>query len=167
MAKGSSKSTADVYGRSGGCVGEYRRSGDRPLVGGTTGTEDPDQAVPGGLSYPSGAYGEPVAVKVARRVREAVRGNGPVERPEPRPGPTSQRPAATSSAAPSPATPRSSPPPSTASGSGADRSRVACSASTNAQLKTAGQWAVTGSGTRHEADRTSRRRNPRHHLTRP
>jgi hypothetical protein len=30
MAKGSSKSTADVYGRSGGCVGEYRRSA-KPL----------------------------------------------------------------------------------------------------------------------------------------
>ena len=39
---------------------------------------------------PPGTYGEPVAVKAARRVREAVRGNGPVERPEPRPGPTSQ-----------------------------------------------------------------------------
>ena len=34
MAKGSSKSTADVDGRSGGCVGEYRRSGGRPLPGG-------------------------------------------------------------------------------------------------------------------------------------
>src|SRR5439155_1853888 len=40
---------------------------------------------------PPGTYGEPVAVKAARRVREAVRGNGPVERPEPRLGPTSQR----------------------------------------------------------------------------
>jgi hypothetical protein len=28
---GSSRSTADVHGRSGGCVGEYRRSGGRPL----------------------------------------------------------------------------------------------------------------------------------------
>jgi hypothetical protein len=91
--EGSSKSTADVYGRSGGCVGEYRRSGSRTLLGGTTGTEDPNQAVPGGLSDPPGPYGEPVAVKAdftARRVREAVRGNGPVERSEPRPGPTSQ-----------------------------------------------------------------------------
>ncbi len=34
-------------GRSGGYVGEYRRSGNRPLSGGTTGTEDPNQAVPG------------------------------------------------------------------------------------------------------------------------
>ena len=51
----------------------------------------------GGLSYPPGTYGEPVAVKVARRVREAVRGNGPVERPAPRPGPTSQREEAASS----------------------------------------------------------------------
>jgi hypothetical protein len=87
MAKGPSKSTADVHGRSGGWD-EYRRSGSRAR--GTTGTEDPDQAVPGSLSDPPGTYGEPVAVKVARRVREAVRGNGPVERPEPRPGPTSQ-----------------------------------------------------------------------------
>src|SRR3954468_1294673 len=98
MAKGPSKSTADVNGRSGGCVGEYRRSRSRPLSGGTTGTEDPNHAVPGGLSDPPGTYGEPVAVKVARRVREAVRGNGPVERPEPRPGPTSQRAAAASGA---------------------------------------------------------------------
>src|SRR5680860_1246245 len=37
----------------------------------------------------SGTCGAPVAVKAARRVREAVRGNGPVERPEPRLGPTS------------------------------------------------------------------------------
>jgi hypothetical protein len=28
------------------------------------------------------------AYPTARRVREAVRGNGPAERPEPRPGPT-------------------------------------------------------------------------------
>ena len=56
----------------------------------TTGTEDPNQAVPGVCQTHFGAYGEPVAVKAARRVREAVRGNGPVERPEPRPGPTSQ-----------------------------------------------------------------------------
>ena len=63
MAKGSSRSTADVDGRSGGCVGEYRRSGGRPLPGGTTGTEDPNLAVPGDLSDPPGTYGEPVAVK--------------------------------------------------------------------------------------------------------
>jgi hypothetical protein len=44
---------------------------------------------------PPGTYGEPVAVKAARRVREAVRGNGPVERPAPRLGPTSQRSSAT------------------------------------------------------------------------
>lgn len=30
------------------------------------------------------------AYPTARRVREAVRGNGPVERPGPRPGPTSR-----------------------------------------------------------------------------
>ena len=35
--------------------------------------------------------GEPGALKGARRVREAARGNGPVERPAPRPGPTSPR----------------------------------------------------------------------------
>ena len=45
---------------------------------------------------PPGTYGEPVAVKAARRVREAVRGNGPVERPAPRPGPASQHRAAAS-----------------------------------------------------------------------
>src|SRR3954451_12389607 len=121
MAKGPSKSTADVNGRSGGCVGEYRRSGGRPLWGGTTGTEDPTHAVPGGLYDPPGTYGEPVAVKVARRVREAVRGNGPVERPEPRPGPTtSQHKATAPSAAAAPATsgsalPRAGPRPDSAS----------------------------------------------------
>ena len=108
MAKGSSRSTADVDGRSGGCVGEYRRSGGRPLPGGTTGTEDPNLAVPGDLLDPPGTYGEPVAVKVARRVREAVRGNGPVERPEPRPGPTSQ-PKATASSTAAASTPSGSP----------------------------------------------------------
>jgi hypothetical protein len=45
-------------------------------------------------------------VKAARRVREAVRGNGPVERPEPRPGPTSQHAAAASGAPVAPATRR-------------------------------------------------------------
>ena len=77
--------------------------------GGTTGTEDPNLAVPGGLSDPPGTYGEPVAVRVARRVREAVRGNGPVERPEPRPGPTSQHAPAASSVASTPARRRHSP----------------------------------------------------------
>ena len=38
---------------------------------------------------PNGTCGAPGARKRARRVREAARGNGPVERPEPRPGPTS------------------------------------------------------------------------------
>jgi len=38
---------------------------------------------------PCGTCGEPGALKGARRVREAARGNGPVERPEPRLGPTS------------------------------------------------------------------------------
>ena len=38
---------------------------------------------------PDGACGAPGARKRARRVREAARGNGPVERPAPRPGPTS------------------------------------------------------------------------------
>jgi len=41
-------------------------------------------------SHPLGTCGEPGAQKRARRVREAVRENGPVERPAPRPGPTSQ-----------------------------------------------------------------------------
>jgi len=54
---------------------------------------------------PPGTYREPVAVKVARRVREAVRGNGPVEKPAPRPGPTSQRPTAASGAAAATAAP--------------------------------------------------------------
>src|SRR5690349_7052831 len=37
--------------------------------------------------------------RVARRVREAVRGHGPVERPAPRPGPTSQHRASASGTA--------------------------------------------------------------------
>src|SRR4051794_36504164 len=54
---------------------------------------------------PPWTYGEPVAVKAARRVREAVRGNGPVERPAPRLGPTSQRAPATPITRPGGATP--------------------------------------------------------------
>ena len=58
-----------------------------------SGNSDPNSVADHGMrnnpGFLSGACGAPVAVKAARRVREAVRGNGPVERPEPRPGPTS------------------------------------------------------------------------------
>jgi RNA-directed DNA polymerase len=61
------------------------------------GHSDPDSLARHGMSRhhqdSDGTCGAPVAVKVARRVREAVRGNGPVERPEPRLGPTSLLPA--------------------------------------------------------------------------
>jgi hypothetical protein len=99
---GSSRSTADVHGRSGGCVGEYRRSGGRPLRAEQRVLKIQTSLYQEICQTHLGTYGEPVAVKVARRVREAVRGNGPVERPEPRPGPTSQRTAAPSSAATAP-----------------------------------------------------------------
>lgn len=52
MAKGASKSAADVP-EDQEDVGEYRRVGDRAADGGTSGTEDPDQAAPlvGGHSW--------------------------------------------------------------------------------------------------------------------
>ena len=59
---------------------------------------------------PPWTCGEPVAAKAARRVREAVRENGPVERPEPRPGPTSQRSPAAPHTRPS-RSPTTTPPP--------------------------------------------------------
>ena len=76
MAKGSSRSTADVHGRSGGCVGEHRRSRRRPLPGGTTGTEDPNQAVPVGLRRSRPQVRRPVQPGGRSRVSSGGVGSG-------------------------------------------------------------------------------------------
>jgi hypothetical protein len=52
----------------------------------------PGQAQDEDRPRPHGACGAPGALNGARRVREAARRNGPAERPEPRPGPTSHPP---------------------------------------------------------------------------
>ena len=87
-------------------------------------------------------------MKAARRVREAVRGNGPVERPEPRPGPTSQHRAAASSAAAAAAAPDIA---GSRAGSWRDPASTGSwadsSTSTRRQLETAGQAPWLRSGT--------------------
>ena len=86
MAKGASKSVVEMLECREG-VGEYRRAGGRHRGGVPSGTGDPGEATP---SAPSrGLVESPVPGRLARRVREAARGNGLAEKPAPRPGPTS------------------------------------------------------------------------------
>jgi hypothetical protein len=86
MAKGASKSVVEMLE----CredVGEYRRAGGRHRRGVPSGTGDPGEATPSAPS--TGLVESPVPGRLARRVREAARGNPPVEIPAGRPESTS------------------------------------------------------------------------------
>jgi hypothetical protein len=88
MAKGASKSVVEMLECREG-VGEYRRAGGRHRRGVPSGTGDPGEATPSAPS--TGLVESPVPGRLARRVREAARGNPPVEIPAGRPESTSHR----------------------------------------------------------------------------
>ena len=92
-AHSSSKSAGRMLGCPEVVAGEYRRIGAHAVSGGATSTGDSGQACTvGPTTTHSGTCGAPVARKRARRVREAARGNPPVETPAGRPGSTSRMP---------------------------------------------------------------------------
>ena len=86
MAKGASKSVVEMLECREG-VGEYRRAGRGHRGGARSGTGDPGEATPS--TSLTGLVESPVPGRPARRVREAARGNPPVEIPAGRPESTS------------------------------------------------------------------------------